>query len=171
MERGLILFYLGSHPDHRGRLLADILAQDDLWLEVTHDYVQWLFPNRERSRVNPHAPVLTDKVVATFHDTELLKQHLRASFRRMLSFYGLTMAEDGIRKAANWDARKGDWFVTDTHNNLRITRILKCLRTLGLAGEAGAFHASLTRLRLEEADCGIGETAFRHWTRAMDAER
>ena len=41
----LLRFYSGSHPDHRGRMLAEILKQDDLWLELTHDYIQWLFPS------------------------------------------------------------------------------------------------------------------------------
>jgi hypothetical protein len=33
----LLAFYLGTGPDHRGRTLAEILRQDDLWFEITHD--------------------------------------------------------------------------------------------------------------------------------------
>lgn len=33
----LLGFYYGGFPDHRGRFLAEITRQDDLWLEVTHD--------------------------------------------------------------------------------------------------------------------------------------
>lgn len=40
----LLRFYCGTHPDHRGRMLAEILRQDDDWLEITHDYIPWLFP-------------------------------------------------------------------------------------------------------------------------------
>jgi hypothetical protein len=32
----LLAFYSGGAPDDRGRLLAEITRQDDLWLEVTH---------------------------------------------------------------------------------------------------------------------------------------
>ena len=164
----LILFYMGSHPDNRGRLLADILAKDDLWLEVTHDYIQWLFPNRVPSRVVPDAPVVTREVQAAFANDEILRQHLKASFHRMLAFYGLATAESGIVKAGNWEVRKPNWFVADTHNNLRITRILKSLTLLGLKNEATAFQAGLLRLVESEPDCGIGETARLYWVEALD---
>ena len=94
---------------------------------------------------------------------ELVRQHLRASFNRMLAFYGLADTGDGICKAANWHERKSNWFTQDTHNNLRITRILKCLCTLGLENEAAKFHEALLDLRENEPDCGIGDNAFRFW--------
>lgn len=164
----LLLFYLGSHPDNRGRLLADILARDDLWLEVTHDYIQWLFPTREASRVAPDAPVVTREVQAAFANDEILRRHLKASFHRMLAFYGLAPLPQGIDKAGNWEARKSNWFIADTHNNLRITRILKSLNLLGLEKEARAFQAALLRLAECEPECGIGETARRYWAEALD---
>jgi len=43
----ILAFYFGSHPDSEGRRLAEILRQDDLWLEQTHDYIQWLCPLAE----------------------------------------------------------------------------------------------------------------------------
>ncbi len=168
MEAVLILFYLGSRPDHRGRSLAEILEQDDLWFETVHDFIQWLFPNREHSRVNPHAPNLTPEVISAFNSDELLKRQLRASFNRMLAFYGLRDSGHTIKKADNWPERKTDWFTRDTHNNLRITRIIKCLNALGLENEAERFHAALHELRISEPDCGIGDVAFRFWD---DAQR
>ncbi len=50
----LLAFCYGSHPDHRGRMLAEILKQDDLWFELTHDCIQWLFPLTLRHRC--HCP-------------------------------------------------------------------------------------------------------------------
>lgn len=169
MDTDLIGFYRGSHPDHRGRLLAAILDRDDAWFEATHDYVQWLFPNREPSPVNPRAPVLTPGVVAAFLDDELLRRQLRASFHRMLAFYGLVDSGDRIDKSATWAERKRNWFTEEGHNSLRITRILKCLRSLGLAAEANRFHQALRRLRASEPDCGIGDDAFRFWAEAVGA--
>ena len=58
----LLNFYLGGAPDDRGRTLAEILRQDDAWLESTHDFVQWLFPLDRPSGVNPSAPLLTGAV-------------------------------------------------------------------------------------------------------------
>lgn len=43
--RRLVLFTLGEGTDHRGRLIIqDVWAFPDEAFEVTHDYVQWLFP-------------------------------------------------------------------------------------------------------------------------------
>ena len=54
----LLAFYYGSHPDSHGRMLAEVLKQDDRWLEVCQNYIQWLFPKEEFSRDTPDAPIL-----------------------------------------------------------------------------------------------------------------
>lgn len=164
----LIYFYLGSHADSRGRMLAEILQQDDLWLETCHDYIQWLFPNRQPSRVTPDAPLITREIEQAFRADVLLRDQLRASFERLLAFYGLQRSADGIEKAPNWQQRKVNWFTQDTHNNLRITRILKCLMALGLEADARMFFEALERLRQSEPDCGIGSVAFDFWYQAVD---
>jgi len=154
----LLAFYYGGAPDDRGRLLAEITRQDDLWLEVTHDYVQWLFPLRELSRVTPWAPVVDD---------EVLRTHLMVSFLRMLSFYGLARKDGRIVKGGNWEERKDNWFTQGTHNDLRITRIIKCLTLLGLRPVTEQFHTALVELRESEPDCGIGDTAYGYWRAAL----
>lgn len=164
----LIMFYLGSHPDSSGRLLSEILEQDDYWLEVTHDYIQWLFPNKEKSKVTPGAPTITKEVRAMFEADEILQQHLMASFTRMLRFYGLTYTEGGIVKSSKWDDRKTNWFTEDTHNSLRITRILKCLSNLSLGNQAVLFQKALLDLVKAEPDCGIGQTTQQFWSTAIE---
>ncbi len=163
----LLAFYHGSHPDDRGRFLADILWQDDLWLEQTHDYIQWLFPLHEVSRVLPSAPLIDQEVAAAFHADDWLQSRLRASWLRMLAFYGLACCNGAVVKGSNWAERKSNWFTQGTHNDLRITRILKSLCALGLRSEAKAFLTCLEALRSSEADCGIGETAYRYWRSAV----
>lgn len=163
----LILFYSGSHPDSRGRLLSEILEQDDLWLETCHDYIQWLFPNRAASRVTPNAPTITPAIEKAFHEVDLLRNHLAASFYRILSFYGLKSTAEGIIQAENWSLRKGNWFTQNTHNNLRITRILKCLMSLGLKSEALRFYEILNHLPELDKDCGIDADAYKFWADAV----
>jgi hypothetical protein len=163
----LLAFYYGSHPDHRGRYLAEIVRQDDIWLEVTHDFIQWLFPLREFSRVTPFAPVIEAAIVDAFHQDELLREHMHAALNRMLRFYGLHREGNAIVKAPNWNERKANWFVEPTHNDLRITRILKSLATLGLAEEARRFLAALEALRSSEPDCGFTPVALRFWREAV----
>ncbi len=162
-------FYLGSRRDDRGRLLSDILRMDDDWLERTHDYIQWLFPLPEPSAVNPTAPLVTPEVRDAFRDDVLMRRHLRASLVRMLRFYGLELADGLIRPAANWDERKRAWFTTGGHNDLRITRILRCLSVLGLADEARALLACLETLRRDEPVCGVNRRAFEYWRAAVES--
>lgn len=164
----LVNFYRAESPDSYGRQLVEILQQDDDWLENCHNYIQWLFPNREPSGVTPNAPTLTPEIEALFHSDPQLQRHLMLSLERMLGFYGLKITADGIDKAANWHHRKLNWFVRDTHNNLRITRILKCLWALGLESEAIELQRRLLQLCAREPDCGIGTRTRDFWRRAFD---
>lgn len=166
----LLAFYFGGAPDDRGRLLAEITRQDDFWLEMTHDYIQWLFPLEVPSRVTPWAPTADREVREAFLQDELLRRHLKASFLRMLRFYGLAYREGRIAQGPNWHERKGDWFTHGTHNDLRITRILKSLALLGLRPLAEDFLVALESLRVSEPDCGIGEVAYRHWRAALPSD-
>ena len=151
----LLAFYCGSHPDSHGRMLTQILKQDDHWLEVCHNYIQWLFPTKEISRFNPDAPILDMETIEAFRPDELLRDHLRAALIRILSFYGLKLTYDKVTKGPNWEARKSNWYTENTHNSLRITRILKCLNSLGLEAEEKAFQAELLSLCESELNCGI----------------
>ncbi len=147
------------------------MLQDDLWFEQCHNYIQWLFPNSERSRVTPEAPVLTPEIIQLFKSDDLLESHLLQSFNRILSFFGLERSDGGIQKGANWNDSKQNWSIYDTHNNLRITRILKCLNALGLKNDAKEFYEALTRLRASEQDCGIGDTALNFWAESILVHR
>ena len=58
----IIAFYSGAEDSAR-RTLAEILQWDDDRLEMVHDYIQWVFPTRQPSGVNPLAPTVTDDTV------------------------------------------------------------------------------------------------------------
>lgn len=163
----LLDFYRGTGADHRGRMLAEVLGRDDEWLEDTHDFIQWLFPLREPSGVNPFAPRVDDEVRDAFAADPALRARLLASLDRMLAFYGLVRSADGIVKSPDWPERKADWFLRSTHNDLRITRILKSLCLLGLREFAERLLGCLETLRVAEPDCGIHATAFRYWRDAL----
>jgi hypothetical protein len=88
----IILFYSGRQPDDRGRYLDDIQKWSDDRLESVHDFIQWMFPLREPSGVNPTAPVLDAATIAEFRSRPDVQEKLRASFTRMLKFYGMETA-------------------------------------------------------------------------------
>src|SRR5947208_7865434 len=125
----ILRFYEGRAPDDRGRYLAEIQQWPDERLESVHDFIQWMFPLRERSGANPGAPTLDQKTIDEFRARPELQDNLRASFCRMLRFYGLGLEED-VRRGANFEERAGNWLSPWNHNHLRITRILKSLRIL-----------------------------------------
>lgn len=166
----LIRFYLGEARDTEGRFLRDIRAWDARRLEGVHDYIQWLFPLRTFSRFNPDAPILDDDLVARFHSDGRLREELLASFRLMLTFYGLELHEEdsgpSVGPAADAVARQRHWLSPGNHNLLRITRILGSLSTLGLRAHAQAFLAALEELYARHESV-IGPTTIAFWRDAV----
>ena len=165
-------FYAGIRPDDRGRFLRDILRWPDHELESTHDYIQWLFPLAERSGFNPEAPILPEKALREFRSQPELRRNVQASFRRMLAFYGMEIQEASaltVTRTFFFADRAENWIKPSNHNHLRITRILKSLRLLGLEAEAAAFFECLANIyRLESAKTTprISEETFAFWQAA-----
>ena len=160
----LVSFYDDAATDNRGRKLNDIQSWSHDKLETVHDYIQWLFPLDEGSAFNASAPILDKATIAEFRARPDLQKNVRRSFMRMLRFYGFT---DGaaIAPAANFDQCARNWLNPGNHNHLRITRILKSLRLLGLEQEAAAFFAALAKVRETRRDA-ITEATFGYWMRA-----
>ena len=151
--------------DDRGRTLAQIRAWDFERLETTHDYIQWLFPLEEPSGVNPGAPLLDRATIRAFQQDPHLRSELLKSFVLMLGLFGLKIDSEPLRVSERPDFRERAQVWLGSHNLLRITRILICLRTLGLEPEARAFYDFLESLYAREPD-GIG-SSFEYWKRAM----
>ncbi|XP_031997900.2 opioid growth factor receptor isoform X1 [Hylobates moloch] len=116
-------------------------------LEDNHSYIQWLFPLREPG-VNWHAKPLTLREVEVFKSSQEIQERLVRAYELMLGFYGIRLEDRGtgtVGRAQNYQKRfqNLNW---RSHNNLRITRILKSLGELGLE----RFQAPLVRFFLEE---------------------
>uniref|UniRef100_A0A669DD62 Opioid growth factor receptor-like protein 1 n=1 Tax=Oreochromis niloticus TaxID=8128 RepID=A0A669DD62_ORENI len=98
-------------------------------LEYVHTYIQWLFPLQEPG-VNYEASTLTKEEITV---NLIAKENLLKSYKLMLDFYGIVLCDEKtgeVRRAEHWEERFHN-LNSHTHNNLRITRILKCLGTLG----------------------------------------
>ena len=148
-----IVAFFGGGTDDRGRTLAGILSWDDDRLEAVHDYIQWLFPTRQPSGVNPFAPLVADETVAAFARDPALRAALRGAFDRMLAFYGLCWSANRIQiDADRFASRAAVWLHPGNHNHLRLTRIMDSLSSLGLRREALA----LQRCLIDEVSEGPG---------------
>jgi hypothetical protein len=164
----LLDFYRGDGTDTEGRRLGEILAWDDDELEAVHDFVQWLFPLPEPSRFNPDAPLLTAEDIAAFRTEPLLRTNLLQSLGRFLAFLGLIQKPDGtVAEGPTFAARVADVWAYPNHNWLRITRLLRCLRLLGLEDRARSLYAWLES-QYRASKYPIPPDTFRYWTEAIE---
>jgi hypothetical protein len=165
----IVNFYSGGR-DSEGRTLADILTWNDDRLEAVHDYIQWVFPARQPSGVNPFAPLVTDETAAAFADDLVLRDRLRLAFDRMLTFYGLQRRGGRIEPdPSRFALRSRVWLRPGNHNHLRLTRIMQSLAALGLEADARA----LQRCLLEDIAGGpegdnVTKRTSEFWKSALD---
>ena len=166
----IVEFYRGERTDTEGRLLQEIWDWSDGRLEAVHDFIQWLFPLPEPSRFNPDAPLLGQEDIAAFRKDEHLRANLRKSFARILTFLGLRQAQGGeVVEGENFAARAGDVWDSPNHNWLRITRILRSLRLLGLETESEALYGRLEAF-YRSRRFPIPADTFRYWTEAVQGQ-
>lgn len=146
----LIEFLRRAGPDSQGRLHVDILNFSDEELEEVHDYIQWLFPLREKSMAVPDSPVLESEAVVQllWSDTNV-REHMVQALDRMKRFYG----------------DNDHWLQQGDHNHLRITRILKSASLLGLRNEARDFYDFI--IRRAETAMPVTKESLEFWKRSI----
>lgn len=71
-----------------------------------------------------------------------------------------------IIRAPNWHTQFQNWAVSFDHNHLRITRILRCLRVLGLQKEYMAFFHALEGV-FHDPDIKISPKSMNFWQLAV----
>lgn len=168
----LIRFFDGGVDDD-GRRLEEILRWDDMRLEMVHDYIQWLFPLAEASGANPRAPVLDANAIATIRGDAAMQRRLRAAYERMLEFYGFRRDDDAVVEGPRFAKAAQNWLHPGNHNHLRLSRILRSLRVLGMEDEAAALWEALRALYERETAVGrrvISAETFGYWRRAATGD-
>ncbi|MCB1126791.1 MAG: hypothetical protein KDM81_09865 [Verrucomicrobiae bacterium] len=122
-------------PDQAGRWFEDILRWDNPRLEVTHDFIQWLFPLPTRSAFAGNAPLLAEADLQQFRASPLLQRNVLRALNRLLKFYGIALRGSGedvdCLEAADFEARRRLWLTPENHHYARLTRILRSLVLLG----------------------------------------
>ncbi|XP_053106032.1 opioid growth factor receptor [Hemicordylus capensis] len=118
-----------------GLFIEELLKKwqnDYATLEENHSYIQWLFPLREQG-MNWRARLLTRAEIQAFRKSKQVMRRFIQAYKLMLGFYGIEMIDEEtgeLRRAENWSERFQN-LNRYNHNNLRITRILKCLGEMG----------------------------------------
>ncbi|WP_210447454.1 opioid growth factor receptor-related protein [Vibrio crassostreae] len=160
----LTQFHLGMIPDSQGRLINEIWALDDFWLEYDHKYIQWLFPIDTQTKFNRHAPVLTLEDRITFVQNDKLKAAQLTSLELMLGFFGMKMINGHIVASEELNIKDHIWLKHGGHNHLRISRIIRSLALCGQFSLSQTFQLAMieTAENFGEVDTGT----LRYWLEA-----
>jgi hypothetical protein len=162
----LVEFYLGRRPDAVERMIDEIWAWDSRRLELTHDYIQWLFPTGTPGMFNANAPMFDDASIREFRGSPELQARMVRSLDMMLDFYGLERTADSegevqIAIAPTFPDRR-QWLQRGNHNHLRLTRILASLRLAGLDSYSSALYGCLDEIGRREPD-HVSATTRQYW--------
>lgn len=98
-----------------------------------------------------------------------MRGRLHAAFERMLVFYGFVLEGDAVVEGPRFSSAARNWLHAGNHNHLRLTRILRSLRVLGLEPEVAALWEALRALYERERAAGrhtITEETFEFWRQA-----
>eukprot|EP00946_MAST-07B_sp_MAST-7B-sp1_P002855 g2855.t1 len=182
-------FYLNEIPSrpHGDKIdrIHKIWSNDYDLLESHHGYIQWIFPLKEESRFNHESAVMQrHEAMAIQHNPKCLTRMV-ASLRMMLNFWGATLSPkdpDPVPRIA-YVSRCGEWYERfwnlrrHGHNNMRISRMLKCL------GEVGLEHYKMPIIKFfilniygdtaPLAGSGCANSCKRYWVKTLrcDEER
>jgi hypothetical protein len=132
-ELKILAFYNGGEEPSAPRLndIKNWFANFSEELETRHDWVQWAFPIDTPSQFNPDAPIVTHPEVFSY----VRKDELISNIIRMCSWLGIYLYKNVEGQYSHNYARIREWYESEDHNNLRVTRLLRCLRLAGMALE------------------------------------
>ena len=144
----LIEFLMDKSPDFKGRNLSDIWNYTDDEIEYNHDFIQLIFPLDK-----PSQAVFNNVYLKSSNDIILIKQN--------------KIIQNNILKSKDWFLkfliRNNQWKNYSDHNQLRITRVIECLRLLISDNEADLFYEQIKSMIGKER---INETTLHFWSRA-----
>ncbi|MCR5008242.1 MAG: hypothetical protein K6A76_06640 [Oribacterium sp.] len=120
-------FFEGKEPDDLGRNLLKILHFGRIRMELTHNYIQRLFPLAEESRFS-ECDLLTEEDRLAFRGSILAQDGMRGAYQKMLWFWKLDGEQYKNSVYRHWNAY-------NNHNHWRMSRVLKSLQLLGMEEE------------------------------------
>ena len=135
--------------DFKERTLQDIWSFSDSEIERRHDFIQVIFPLNKPSQ-------------AVFHQHYLDNQELVSQIKNNIE------VTTNILKSSRWFfsflERNMHWNTQIDHNQLRITRVIECLRLLVSDEEADNFYNNI--LELIKDNNQVNRRALNFWENA-----
>ena len=145
----LYKFLKNEEKDFQGRFLSDIWNFSDDEIEDNHDFIQILFPLDKPSEAVDNNIYLRD-----------VNEFLKIKSDKIIKI--------NIIKSKDWFIkflkRNNQWKSYSDHNQLRITRIIECLRLLISDDEADLFYSTI--LSMVGKKVNINEITLDYWSKA-----
>ena len=121
-------FLRNEEPDFKGRFLNDIWKFTDEEIEYNHDFIQLIFPLNK-----PSNAVFNNLYLKSIEEIDMLKHDY--------------LVQKNIIESQNWFLNflknNNHWKSYSDHNQLRITRVIECLRLLISDKEADNFYSEI----------------------------
>jgi hypothetical protein len=163
----IIAFYKGE-PSSSPYSLAEILEFTDSELEIIHNHIQWLFPTNDPRNKDTGKPFLTNEDILEFKNSKELQDNLWNSYDKMILFYGFCHnGKGGLVTGEDFKEKSKNWLNKRNHNYLRLTRMISCLKSVGLDKQADALYNILCDI-YKEHESKIGSTTMEFWKKAID---
>lgn len=159
-------FMIFGYKPH-GDSLEDILWFNRIDFDTKHDFIQWMFPNRAASPVNPMAPRLDDKHLALYRFSGELRNQVGRSIAKFLRFLGIEEVAGELVRTGNYEKGFQYWVCRVDHNHKRISRLLTFLCEIGEREQAEVLLAYFER-ELAARDL-LGIEAVPYWRAIMAA--
>ncbi len=135
--------------DFKERTLEEIWGYSDNEINHTHDFIQIVFPLNKPSNSSFHGYYLDDALlIENIKGNKVISQNLIKSSQWFLSFL----------------KRNQDWRNPSNHNQLRITRVIECLRLLVSDEMADKFYQDV--LQVLGDDSHINKRTLAFWKNA-----
>ena len=142
-------FLTDRGKDFKERTLQDIWSYSDKEIERRHDFIQVIFPLNKPSQAVSHGYYL---------DTQDLVNQIKTNKE----------AVTNISRSSQWFfsflERNMYWNTRHDHNQLRITRVIECLRLLVSDEEADNFYNNV--LELIEDNNQVNTRTLNFWSNA-----
>ena len=118
--------------DKEGYYIKDILKWSDYKLEIEHDFIQWLFPDKTGGVTR--TPKLTNNDIEIFKTDQKIRRKVIRATARMLLFYGFIFVKNGVKQVKKLDRKENGIYVGlySEHNYKRISRMMFFLNRIDM---------------------------------------
>jgi hypothetical protein len=112
---------------------SEILEWPDYKLEVEHDFIQWLFPDKTGG-TNKNAPKLSRDDIEIFKKDKTIRTNVLKAIVRMLRFYGYIIVKDDVVQVQNLKRMEKGVYIGlySEHNYKRLTRMMVFLNKIDM---------------------------------------